>query len=458
LPQYFPKLKKGYYGFEWGGVHFFGLHAWDTRGRQPESEFDETSEQFRWLASELAKPRVQQAPFRVVFLHDPVFISRGRASRLLQETLAPLFETHRVDLVFASWHMYERSRVKRVNYVISGGGGAELIWGAPNPNFKAIAEAKRHHFCRVDVGAGGLTLRAIAEDGTVLDQISLSTNLGDESGDEEVFRFASRMARVATYGDSAKLVLPVYVFDANEDPFPSGAAFVDAAKSLDATIAVYFFNLRKRDVFDLLMLVKGATDSQIERLPAVFAGGRQLKDMEELPTALEGALRSPRSDMFSAKSTLGKIRASTFGALRARDVAVNGLSRSLTLGGFLWLLAFVSLLTFQARRGGPVMKTAGVTLGGAVLICIIWGLFYFDLIKIVPGADLLATLLGPRDTALVFFEIQAMMGEPSFRGTGLLYLVLRTSASLLPAMAAMALVKMFVRCSRSTEDVKSNAS
>ncbi|MCU0663924.1 MAG: metallophosphoesterase [Myxococcota bacterium] len=458
LPRYFPNLKKGYYSFEWGGVYFFALHAWDTKGRQSGSEFDETSEQFRWLASELAKPQVQKAPFRVVFLHDPVFISRGRASRLLQETLAPLFEASRVDLVFASWHLYERSRVKRVNYVISGGGGAELLWGTPNPDFKAIAEAKRYHFCRVDVGAGGLTLRAIAQDGTVLDQISLATNLGDDTRDEEALRFASRMARLTTYGDNKKLVVPVYVFDAREDAIASNTAFVEAARSLDATIAVYAFNLRKRDVFDLLLLAKGATGGQLERLPAVFVGARQLTDLEELPKALEEAARSPRIDLFNGKSTLSELRASTFGALRALPVAMNGLRRSLTVGGFLWLLGFASLLIFQARRGGKVIKTGGVALGGALLICTMWDLFYFDIIKMVPAADLLATMLGPRDSALVFFEIQAMLSEPSFRGSALMYLTLRTSVSLLPAIAVMAFVKMFVRPSRSTENVKAHAS
>ena len=39
--KYFPRLERGFYAFEWGGVHFFGLRAWDTRGRQPKAEYDQ---------------------------------------------------------------------------------------------------------------------------------------------------------------------------------------------------------------------------------------------------------------------------------------------------------------------------------------------------------------------------------------------------------------------------------
>ena len=47
--------------------------------------------------------------------------------------------------------------------VITGGAGAELVWLRRNPAFSSQAEARRHHFCRVDVKAGGMQLRGIAE-------------------------------------------------------------------------------------------------------------------------------------------------------------------------------------------------------------------------------------------------------------------------------------------------------
>ena len=77
--EFFPSLAQEYYRFEWGGVQFLALNAWGTRGDQSRGEFNAESPQFKWLESELAKDEVQKAPFRVVFLHDPVYISRGRS-------------------------------------------------------------------------------------------------------------------------------------------------------------------------------------------------------------------------------------------------------------------------------------------------------------------------------------------------------------------------------------------
>ena len=171
--RYFPHVETGRYHFEWGGVHFFGMNAWGSLGAQRKAELDEKSEQLRWLEAELASEEVRQAPFRVVFLHDPVFISRGRSSDLMRRVWAPLFERSGVDVVFSSWHMYERSRHGQVAYLISGGGGAELVWLDRNPAFPSEAEARRHHFCRVDVKQGSMEIRAVAVDGTVLDSLSL---------------------------------------------------------------------------------------------------------------------------------------------------------------------------------------------------------------------------------------------------------------------------------------------
>lgn len=445
MPRYFPRLAKGYYSFKWGSVYFFALSTWDTKGRQPTSEFDKSSEQYRWLASELAKQEVQEAPFRVVFLHDPVFISRGRASRLLQETLAPLFERSRVDLVFSSWHLYERSQVKRVNYIISGGGGAELIWSTPNPNFKTIAEAKRYHFCRVDVGAGGLMLRAVAEDGTVLDQIALATNVGDDSREEELSRFAGRMATIDTYGEKGDTVVPVYVFNAQEAPFKLSSSLVEELSPLKSQIMVYSFNLRKRAVFDLLLHAQGVTGTQPNRLPAIFVGENYLSDSKELSDALRKSTPSQNGDLFSQKSNLREVRAAAFRSLDVASIALNGFLRALTVGGLLWLGGFGLLLFLLARRGGRAMIVGWVVIGAGFLLGMVSGIFYFDIVKMVPSPDLFATLLGLRENNLVFFNIQAMINEPDSRGLGLAYLAMRTSASYLPSVVVMFCVPWFVR-------------
>lgn len=458
MPRYFPPLAEKFYSFEWGGVFFFGLFAWDTKGKQPESEFDEASAQYRWLASELARPAVQEAPFRVVFVHDPVFISRGRASRLLQETFGPLFEQYRVDLVFASWHLYERSRVKRVNYVISGGGGAELIWSPPNPDFKAIVDAKRYHFCRVDVGAGGLTLRAVTQDGTVLDQVSLSTNIGDTTANEERFRFATRMATIDTHGDGQGPAIPVYVFDAGDAAAESNEALDDSSRSLDEAIAVHRLNLRKEGVFDLLLHALEVTGGHAQRLPAVFVGRRHVAGgLDDLLPALEKTAFAPQENIFKQRVNLTRARASAFAKLTPGRVAVSGLERTLTVGGFLWLLGFGGILLWARRRGRSIAVTGSAALGIAFSLCVLWGVFYLDLVKMLPAPDLLATIFGPRDRSLVFFAVNAMIGDPFYRGDGLMYLALHTLASLLPAALSMGAFAFFAKRSRSNKDAADDA-
>jgi hypothetical protein len=61
--EFFPQLAKGYYKFEWGGVQFFALEAWGTRGGQSRAELDADSPQIKWFESELSKDDVQKAPF-----------------------------------------------------------------------------------------------------------------------------------------------------------------------------------------------------------------------------------------------------------------------------------------------------------------------------------------------------------------------------------------------------------
>lgn len=170
--RYFPGRTSPYH-FQWGGVHFFGMDVWGSLDHQPPAELNARSPQVRWLRRQLQRPEVKAAPFRVVFLHDPVFIGRGRTSATMRRVWGPLLSRLGVDVVFASWHMYERSRHGGVTHVITGGAGAELIWMPRRPGAETLAEARRHHFCRVDVKASGMQIRAIADDGTTLDMVTL---------------------------------------------------------------------------------------------------------------------------------------------------------------------------------------------------------------------------------------------------------------------------------------------
>ncbi|MCG8550135.1 MAG: metallophosphoesterase, partial [Desulfobacterales bacterium] len=214
--RFFPALEKGWYAFQWAGIRFFALNAWDSRGAQDTAELDKTSEQMVWLKQELARPGVQNAPFRVVFIHDPVFISRGRSADVIKREWAPVFEQGNVDIVFSSWHLYERSHNNGVTYVISGGAGAELIWNPPDPAYASQAEARAHHFCRVDVNPRFMTLKAISVDGTVLDELTLTPKTGAARTEPESEQTAGQMKQeifLSAGPDAPTLPLVLFSYD-----------------------------------------------------------------------------------------------------------------------------------------------------------------------------------------------------------------------------------------------------
>jgi hypothetical protein len=79
---------------------------------------------------------------------------------------------HHVDLVLAGHeHQYERFRVANVNYIVSGGGGARLMyfWG----NLNSLKQATVHHFLSFEVTAKKLAMKVIDINGRVIETLRL---------------------------------------------------------------------------------------------------------------------------------------------------------------------------------------------------------------------------------------------------------------------------------------------
>jgi hypothetical protein len=106
-------------------------------------------------------------PFKVFFGHHPTYSSGLHGSvKKMQEYLQPLFEEKGVQLVVSGHdHSYERTIVKGVTYVVSGGGGAPL-YAQQNTlkNPRSLVYREAYHFVRVDVTSGELVLTAWAVD------------------------------------------------------------------------------------------------------------------------------------------------------------------------------------------------------------------------------------------------------------------------------------------------------
>ncbi len=143
------------------------------------SKMEPGHEQYEWVREQLRSPRKRFT--LAAFHHDP--ITSGPHGRRLEDGtfrewpvdqarrfLMPLFEMYGVDLVLNGHdHLYERSQVNGVYYVVTGGGGAPLyaINESENPHQQVAVSA--HHYSAIDMAPASLTLTAIGVEGDILD-------------------------------------------------------------------------------------------------------------------------------------------------------------------------------------------------------------------------------------------------------------------------------------------------
>jgi len=166
-----------WYSFNYGGCHFIGLCIWNGRGVQPHSEFKPNSEQYNWLANDLTSQENQNALFTVVFLHAPFFSPTDKKSKVLINYLCPLFQKYGVDLVFSGTsHCYSHAVFNGIHYVISGGGGAELLSKTAKYSTPIIEYSPRFHHCRVTVNYPVLTVEAVDMAGNVFSTFSIESS------------------------------------------------------------------------------------------------------------------------------------------------------------------------------------------------------------------------------------------------------------------------------------------
>ncbi len=153
-----------YYSFDWGSVHFVAL---DTTGN-----FVNGSPQNDWLRADLA---ASGAEWKFVFFHHPPWNSGlGHGSTItVRNILDPIFVQYKVDAVFAGHeHNYEHARPGNgIEYFVTGGGGAPL---SPTGSawFTVYSESV-YHFMTVDIDGNVSTLRAIRENGTLMEQVRI---------------------------------------------------------------------------------------------------------------------------------------------------------------------------------------------------------------------------------------------------------------------------------------------
>ncbi len=136
---------------------------------------DTSSEQFQWLESELQSAGADSTV--AVMFHYPLYSTGSHGSDIeLRNQLAPLFETHDVDLVLNGHdHNYERLLVNGIHYVITGGGGAPLQGqnSSADDTYSVVFE-KTHHFCVIYRVSGTLMVDAWSKETELVDRFEIS--------------------------------------------------------------------------------------------------------------------------------------------------------------------------------------------------------------------------------------------------------------------------------------------
>lgn len=403
---YFPNRQKGYYRFTWGGVQLIGLHAWDTRGSQPREEFDIDSPQYKWFETEMSRSEVRRAPFRVVFLHDPVYICRGRASQSFRRTWMPLFQKYNVDVVFASWHLYERSHEKGVTYIISGGAGAELIWMNKNPSLPSQTDARQHHFCRVDVNAGDMTIRSISTDGTVLDSITLTPRSHDEKTEKQIEKAARRLANEIVINKRNDIPeLPLYLFS-YECAYCRKLLAMELpllARKYNVTLRVFYYDLGRQGTYHLFLNAGAEFGRQNSDIPAIFIGNSVLGGESEIKRMLskqiESFLENPelyKENMvtpFKETHDTRSIGERSFNALTTGIVLGAGLLDGINPCAFTTIIFLISYLSLVGASRKRMLYTGGAFTAAVFITYFVIGLVFFNAAKFILRDQNIVTIV-----------------------------------------------------------------
>ena len=161
--------KELWYSYDVGPVHVLAL---DFRSEKA------TDEQFAFARKDLL---AATAPWKIVFLHYPVFNIGGHGTRWGHAAYLPLFYQAKVDLVLAGHsHIYERFRPVApaaetnawpITHITTGGGGAPLYVTYPHPAL--AAQVPTNHFVVIQATPTTLKGQALTTNETVIDRFEL---------------------------------------------------------------------------------------------------------------------------------------------------------------------------------------------------------------------------------------------------------------------------------------------
>ncbi|MCZ6793886.1 MAG: metallophosphoesterase, partial [Planctomycetota bacterium] len=234
--------------FDYAGSHFVIV---DTN-----FPFSPGSAQYRWLDADLVSEAARTADWLLTFHHHPPYseIYEEEVYARVRNHLVPLYEIAGVDVNFTGHiHDYERGvyvppdTKRRIAYIQTSGGGGRLWDDEFGGEWEQIDRVIQyvHHVCVVDVTAGTLRIRAIALDGSVIDEVTLEHMTrgacdGCKSSPSFV-RGDTNADGAADLSDAVALLVHLFV-DARRVPACLKSADHDDSGGLGLTDAVYLLN------------------------------------------------------------------------------------------------------------------------------------------------------------------------------------------------------------------------
>lgn len=117
-----PSNSEGYYSYDYGNAHFIVLETHAT-GKDGKRIFEADNIQLNWLKEDLQQ---NKQDWTIVYFHFPLYTKGSYDSDVnpdlikLRETLAPIFDKYKVDLVLSGHsHTMERSKPTQGHYSLS---------------------------------------------------------------------------------------------------------------------------------------------------------------------------------------------------------------------------------------------------------------------------------------------------------------------------------------------------
>lgn len=172
------KTQKNYKVWLNGPYAFMGLDPNETFP----VEINQNSEQFQWFHREINKESWKNAPWKIVFVHQPPF-SQGwkgyQGEKSIQNLLQPYWETGQIDLVISGHtHDYERLILNhqkgKTAFLIVGGAGGNLEPIDQMETFpKMDTVIRTHHFGLIESTSKKLKFSAIDLNGNTIDSFEL---------------------------------------------------------------------------------------------------------------------------------------------------------------------------------------------------------------------------------------------------------------------------------------------